>query len=68
MNQDLSIVTLVLHASWVVQLVIAGLLIFLALMLALARPVWSGVEEGAALVLVVISLSAFPAMPFASSA
>lgn len=27
MNQDLSIVTLVLHASWVVQLVIAGLLL-----------------------------------------
>jgi len=27
MNQDLSIITLVLHASWVVQLVIAGLLL-----------------------------------------
>ncbi|MBI5271062.1 MAG: protein TolQ [Burkholderiales bacterium] len=27
MNQDLSIVTLVMHASWVVQLVIAGLLL-----------------------------------------
>ena len=27
MNQDLSIVSLILHASWVVQLVVAGLLL-----------------------------------------